>query len=512
MDEKELSYVYSRLVETAEAKGFFVHPRDGRILKLVPKSEKLSFPDFSEHLLRLFMQKSHIFTEACSTFQQTMSTSSGETKVTSRHRCYLAWIRSLTYLQAGNATQALKDAKVAMSFSLATHPSADTDYGLQSSATTRNVVMAAVKCLGDTGLTWVPCSWSAALEAAATAHEAVGQHSAAAVYMKRALESLSFDISSSSTLDKQHVITLTVDEPDAMTLTRIQGNIGSRSTLQSLQLDAYSAALLRIMQYLSQAQQQALQGCNGAQGLWTCLEEEYEESLPEIRRSRPKYYYYERWMKRRVEQLLPGLPPCVAETMVKRLDADDLDLLLVHPAGLMAQATEMLHVLTHHGEDHLVQCYKPNRLCWEEVQALTGPHLVGLPLGYEYYEPARKQHPPSELTLSSSSAPSRQILPVRQPCIAVMDSKQHVEEVYKKAMLDAVAVQMKPPHTFPDVQPHDDDRVGGCGWAAGQHPQLPAATAVAASREPHNNDALPSAYSRAHIIKNIILNKVLSDI
>ncbi|GAX84668.1 hypothetical protein CEUSTIGMA_g12089.t1, partial [Chlamydomonas eustigma] len=175
-------------------------------------------------------------------------------------------------------------------------------------------------------------------------------------------------------------------------------------------------------------------------------------------------------------------------------------------------ATEMLHVLTHHGEDHLVQCYKPNRLCWEEVQALTGPHLVGLPLGYEYYEPARKQHPPSELTLSSSSAPSRQILPVRQPCIAVMDSKQHVEEVYKKAMLDAAAVQMKPPHTFPDVQPHDDDRVGGCGWAAGQHPQLPAATAVAASREPHNNDALPSAYSRAHIIKNIILNKVLSDI
>ena len=48
-------------------------------------------------------------------------------------------------------------------------------------------------------------------------------------------------------------------------------------------------------------------------------------------------YYYERWMTGRVLGELPNLPPCVAAAMVKKLDADDLDLMLKHPAGLAAQ-------------------------------------------------------------------------------------------------------------------------------------------------------------------------------
>lgn len=42
-------------------------------------------------------------------------------------------------------------------------------------------------------------------------------------------------------------------------------------------------------------------------------------------------------MSGRVEREIPGLPPCVVTSLVKKLDADDLDLLICHPAGLAAQ-------------------------------------------------------------------------------------------------------------------------------------------------------------------------------
>ena len=40
----------------------------------------------------------------------------------------------------------------------------------------------------------------------------------------------------------------------------------------------------------------------------------------------------------------------------------------------------MLQVLTEHGEEHLREHYTPSRMSWEEVQWLTGPDTVGLPL------------------------------------------------------------------------------------------------------------------------------------
>lgn len=43
----------------------------------------------------------------------------------------------------------------------------------------------------------------------------------------------------------------------------------------------------------------------------------------------------------------------------------------------------MLGILYEHGELYLSGGqYKPQRLSWEEVQALTGPDTVGLPIGY----------------------------------------------------------------------------------------------------------------------------------
>ncbi len=42
----------------------------------------------------------------------------------------------------------------------------------------------------------------------------------------------------------------------------------------------------------------------------------------------------------------------------------------------------MLQVMSLHGEGYLAEQYRPNRLSWQEAQALAGPGLVGLPLGY----------------------------------------------------------------------------------------------------------------------------------
>ena len=42
-------------------------------------------------------------------------------------------------------------------------------------------------------------------------------------------------------------------------------------------------------------------------------------------------------MSSRVEREIPGLPPCIVRSLVKKLDADDLDLMIGHPAGLAAQ-------------------------------------------------------------------------------------------------------------------------------------------------------------------------------
>ena len=58
--------------------------------------------------------------------------------------------------------------------------------------------------------------------------------------------------------------------------------------LQGSDGDCYSALLDgRLAPRLTPAQRRALQR-GGARGLAACLEEEHEEALPEIRRSRPK--------------------------------------------------------------------------------------------------------------------------------------------------------------------------------------------------------------------------------
>lgn len=71
-------------------------------------------------------------------------------------------------------------------------------------------------------------------------------------------------------------------------------------------------------------------------------------------------YYYERWMAGRVREQLPGLPEPVVSAMVKKLDADDLDLLLIHKAGAMAQVRWSWVQKAERGE----QSKKPSLVRW----------------------------------------------------------------------------------------------------------------------------------------------------
>lgn len=66
------------------------------------------------------------------------------------------------------------------------------------------------------------------------------------------------------------------------------------------------------------------------------LADEREAALPEFKRTRPKYYYYYKWMREQVTQHCGRLPDPVLEKAV-RIDATELDMLLSYPAGIQQQ-------------------------------------------------------------------------------------------------------------------------------------------------------------------------------
>lgn len=54
-----------------------------------------------------------------------------------------------------------------------------------------------------------------------------------------------------------------------------------------------------------------------------------------------QYYYYNKWTRQRISDLAPQLPEPVVVKLLGT-DANDLDLLLQHPAGLRAQVRKPL--------------------------------------------------------------------------------------------------------------------------------------------------------------------------
>ncbi|KXZ55497.1 hypothetical protein GPECTOR_2g1046 [Gonium pectorale] len=118
------------------------------------------------------------------------------------------------------------------------------------------------------------------------------------------------------------------------------------------------------------------------QGLVALLARRAEERLPEFLRPRPRWHYYNEWMRTRIAAAAPGLPEPVVEKLLAATDANDLDLMLQHPLTLLAQADEYRQVLDAHGARALLS-YEAEPLSWDEMQAVAGGGLVGLPLGYD---------------------------------------------------------------------------------------------------------------------------------
>lgn len=56
--------------------------------------------------------------------------------------------------------------------------------------------------------------------------------------------------------------------------------------------------------------------------------------------TRTQYYYYNKWTRQRISDLAPRLPEPVVVKLLGT-DANDLDLLLQHPAGLRAQVSHL---------------------------------------------------------------------------------------------------------------------------------------------------------------------------
>ncbi len=75
----------------------------------------------------------------------------------------------------------------------------------------------------------------------------------------------------------------------------------------------------------------------GAAALQTLLADALEEAKPEFLKQRPKYYYYNQWMRGRLAAACPALPEPVVLKMLD-MEAGELDLVLQYPQAAAAQA------------------------------------------------------------------------------------------------------------------------------------------------------------------------------
>ena len=75
----------------------------------------------------------------------------------------------------------------------------------------------------------------------------------------------------------------------------------------------------------------------GAARLEAVLAGEAEEATPEFLRQRPKYYYYNQWMRQRIAEACgAGLPEPVVGRLLA-MEAGELDLILHYPRAARQQ-------------------------------------------------------------------------------------------------------------------------------------------------------------------------------
>jgi hypothetical protein len=99
-----------------------------------------------------------------------------------------------------------------------------------------------------------------------------------------------------------------------------------------------------------------------------------EQKLPEFLRPRPKYHFYNAWMRERIEALCPArlLPEPVVQKLLD-IDAGDLHFMCQHPAALVAQVGGLM-------DDYTTNCAHSgtgaNETWHVEIQLLSAG-LVG---------------------------------------------------------------------------------------------------------------------------------------
>eukprot|EP00887_Chlorella_sp_A99_P005594 scaffold1.g5594.t1 len=187
----------------------------------------------------------------------------------------------------------------------------------------------------------------------------------------------------------------------------------------------YAEALERLSRRIPEAHAAAL-AAGGAAGLEALLAHEAEEATPEFLRQRPKYYYYNQWMRKRIGGQARGgghagagggaawrgrgggearreaaAPPCkptaLARTCAPRLaprsaqfpelpepvveklldmEAGELDLILQYPRATQQTVWGLLGVYEDKGPEFL-RSYKVPLLSWEEVKELQAEAAAG---------------------------------------------------------------------------------------------------------------------------------------
>ncbi|GBG00493.1 hypothetical protein Rsub_13184 [Raphidocelis subcapitata] len=377
--------------------------RDGRLLRLVPSCSRLA-PHALAAQLRAALERQPVLLDAAAAAAAAGAAKSAPPRCTppaarprsepatsaaaagalappaaprraSATRHMAALLRGWAYLGAGDADQALRDARAALAAAprratatlAAASPPASLGGGGSLGAPAASALTQATQEPPPPPLTGLhACAWAPAHDLAGAAHAALEDWTNAALHARIACDLLPAQPALAARL--------------AAALPRLP--------------PAHAAAL----------------AAGGAAGLVARVAAEAEERLPEFLRPRPKasreagasWHHYRAWTAGRIAALWPGLPPPLVSKLLEG-DAGELDFRIRHPAALDEQVQELLGVLQSGGPAALA-AHSPAPLTWERARGLAGPAgAVGLPLGYEA-PPLADQEPRRAAALLGAAA------------------------------------------------------------------------------------------------------------
>ncbi|KAL6780129.1 hypothetical protein ACKKBF_B14315 [Auxenochlorella protothecoides x Auxenochlorella symbiontica] len=349
--------------------------RDGRRLAGIPPDARLAPGELRAALERVLATRRDVADEAADLLCQTWSRGRKQPG-----RAELSYLRGAAYLEAGDAGQALRDARCAIVFGPRAGPAAEErtpeadagDAGEEGWGAASPWLTAARSSL-----------WPAALGLLGAAYEATGDNVRALLLACLAAEGAGGHEREGS------------DEGAGGACPEVPAVGGSSAGravcggpeegqdgggLESGQQEesVHEAARRRLLRRVPEECVAAVRA-RGSAGLLALLSAAHTQAKPEVLRRRPKYYYYYEWMKKRILEQYPALPEPVMDKLLT-LDANELDLVLQYPQATRQMVDNLLGVLETRGCAAL-ETYRVPLLSWEEVKALKGPGTVGLALG-----------------------------------------------------------------------------------------------------------------------------------